>query len=168
MFHSLRPHGLKPSRFLSPGITQAQILGCHFLPQGILLTQGSNPHLLGLLHWQADFFFLPLLVTWTQYILGESESHSVVSNSLQPHGLHSPWNSPSQNTGGTPFPSPGDLPDTGIEPRSPALRADSLTADPPRTPKNTGVGSLSLLQGGSPGPRNQTRVSCIAGSFFSN
>ena len=29
----------------------------------------------------------------------ESESHSVVSNSLQPHGLYSPWNSPGQNTG---------------------------------------------------------------------
>ena len=30
---------------------------------------------------------------------GESESHSAVSNSLQPHGLYSPWNSPGQNTG---------------------------------------------------------------------
>ena len=29
----------------------------------------------------------------------ESESHSVMSNSLQPHGLYSPWNSPGQNTG---------------------------------------------------------------------
>ena len=29
----------------------------------------------------------------------ESESHSVVSNSLQPHGPYSPWNSPGQNTG---------------------------------------------------------------------
>ena len=29
----------------------------------------------------------------------ESESPSVVSNSLQPHGLYSPWNSPGQNTG---------------------------------------------------------------------
>ena len=28
-----------------------------------------------------------------------SESHSAVSNSLRPHGLYSPWNSPSQNTG---------------------------------------------------------------------
>ena len=28
-----------------------------------------------------------------------SESHSVVSNSLQSHGLYSPWNSPGQNTG---------------------------------------------------------------------
>ena len=29
----------------------------------------------------------------------ESESHSVVSNSLQPHGLYNPWNSPGQNPG---------------------------------------------------------------------
>ena len=29
----------------------------------------------------------------------ESEIHSVVSSSLQPHGLYSPWNSPGQNTG---------------------------------------------------------------------
>ena len=30
---------------------------------------------------------------------------------------------------GLPFPSPGDLPDPGIEPRSPASRADALTSD---------------------------------------
>ena len=30
-----------------------------------------------------------------------------------------------------PFPSPGDLPDPGIEPRSPALLADTLTSEPP-------------------------------------
>ena len=44
------------------------------------------------------------------------------------------------------FPSPGDLPNPGIKPRSPALQADSLPADPLRKPKNTGEGSLSLLQ----------------------
>ena len=32
---------------------------------------------------------------------------------------------------GLPFPSPGDLPDPGIEPRSPALKADALTSEPP-------------------------------------
>jgi len=31
-------------------------VGCHDLLQGIFLTQGSNPHLLHLLHWQADSF----------------------------------------------------------------------------------------------------------------
>ena len=30
-----------------------------------------------------------------------------------------------------PFPPPGDLPDPGTEPRSPALQADSLLSDPP-------------------------------------
>ena len=47
---------------------------------------------------------------------------------------------------GEPFPSPGDLPNSGIKPRSPVLQADSLPAEPLRKPKNTGVGSLSLLQ----------------------
>ena len=56
----------------------------------------------------------------------ESETHSVVSDSLWPHGLYSPWNSPDQNTG---------------------------------------VGSLSLLQGGSFQPRHWTLVSPIAGGF---
>ena len=32
---------------------------------------------------------------------------------------------------GSPAPSPGDLPDPGIEPRSPALQADSLPSEPP-------------------------------------
>ena len=32
---------------------------------------------------------------------------------------------------GLPFPSPGDLPDPGLEARSPALRADTLPSEPP-------------------------------------
>ena len=35
-----------------------------------------------------------------------------------------------------PFPSPGDLPDSGIEPGSPALQADALTSEPPGKPKD--------------------------------
>ena len=35
---------------------------------------------------------------------------------------------------GLPFPSPGDLPDPGIEPRSPALQADSSPSEPPGKP----------------------------------
>ena len=48
------------------------------------------------------------------------------------------------------FPPTGDLPKPGIKPRSPALQADSLPAEPPGKPKNTAVGSLSLLQGTFP------------------
>ena len=33
--------------------------------------------------------------------------------------------------GGLPFPSPGDLPNPGIEPGSPAFQADALTSEPP-------------------------------------
>ena len=40
-----------------------------------------------------------------------------------------------------------DLPNPGIEPRSPALQEDSLPSEPPGKPKNTGVGSLSILPG---------------------
>ena len=39
-----------------------------------------------------------------------------------------------------------DLPNPGIEPRSPTSQADSLPAEPPGKPQNTGVGSLFLLQ----------------------
>ena len=47
---------------------------------------------------------------------------------------------------GLPCPFPGDLPNPGIDPRSPALQADSLPAEPQGKIKSTGVGSLSLLQ----------------------
>ena len=67
-------------------------------------------------------------------------SCSVVSGSLQPHGLYVAYQD-SPSTGfsrqeywsGLPFPSPGDLPNPGIEPRSPALEAGALTSEPPGT-----------------------------------
>ena len=45
------------------------------------------------------------------------------------------------------FPSSRDIPNPGIEPKSPTLQADSLPAEPQGKPQNTGVGSQSLLQG---------------------
>ena len=76
----------------------------------------------------------------------ESESLSVVSNSLWLHGLYSSWNSPGHGTKVEPFPSPGHLPNPGIEPMFPTLQADSLPVEPQGKPKSTGVSSLSLLQ----------------------
>ena len=43
-------------------------------------------------------------------------------------------------------PSPGDLSNPGIKPRSPPLQVDSLPSEPTGKPKNTGVVGLSLLQ----------------------
>ena len=58
----------------------------------------------------------------------KSESLSVLSNSLQPHGLSSLWNSPGQNTGvGSLSVLQGDLPYPGIEP---TLQVASLPAEP--------------------------------------
>ena len=52
---SLRPHGWKPTRLLCPWDSPGKNtgVGCHAVLQGIFLTQGSNPCLLRLLHWQA-------------------------------------------------------------------------------------------------------------------
>ena len=47
---------------------------------------------------------------------------------------------------GLPYSPPGDLPNPGTEPRSPALQANSLPSESPGKPENTGVGSLSLLR----------------------
>ena len=63
-----------------------------------------------------------------------SESHSVVSNCLWSHGIvHGVLQA--RIWSGQLFPSPGDHPNPGIEPRSPTLQADSLPAELPGKPK---------------------------------
>ena len=49
------------------------------------------------------------------------------------YSLLCPWNSPDKNSGvgSQPFPPPRDLPDSGVEPGSPPLQADSLLSKPP-------------------------------------
>ena len=66
---------------------------------------------------------------------------------------------------GKPFPSPGDLPNPGIEPRSPTLQEDSLPGEPQGKPKSTGGVSLSLLQWIFL-TQELNQVFCIAGEFF--
>ena len=66
---------------------------------------------------------------------GETVSHSVVSDSLRHHGpRQAPLSmrfSRQQYWGALPFPSPGDLPDPGIELGSPTLQADSFPSESP-------------------------------------
>ena len=93
--------------------------------------------------WPNSWKSLPLPQnSWNNTPTHESESFSVVSNSLGPMGFSRPeyWN-------GYPFHSPWDLPNPGIKPRSPTLQTDSLPAEPQGKPKHTEVGSLSFLQG---------------------
>ena len=56
-------------------------VGCHALPQGIFLTQGLNPHLLHLLHWQAGSLL--------QHRLGSPLPALVPSSCVT---LDKPWN----------------------------------------------------------------------------
>ena len=64
-------------------------------------------------------------------------------------------------------PPPGDIPNPGLKPRSPALQAYSWPSEPPGKPKNTGVGSL-FFSGGSSWSRSRTKMSFIAGGFFTS
>ena len=45
---------------------------------------------------------------------------------------------------GLPFPAPGDLPNTGIEPVSPALQADSSLSEPPGKPLEGKLGTICI------------------------
>ena len=92
-----------------------------------------------------------------------SESCSVVSDSLWPRTVHGilqarilEW---------VPFAFSRGSSQPGIEPMSPTLLVDSLSAEPHGKPKNTGVGRLSLLQRIFL-TQELNRVSCIAGGFF--
>ena len=50
---------------------------------------------------------------------------------------------------GLPFPSPGDLPNPGIEPGSPALEANTLTSEPPGKPQSSGFPLVVILISGN-------------------
>ena len=91
-------------------------------------------------------------------------SHSAVSSSLLPHvacqAPLSPGYLRQEYWSGLPFPPPGDLPNQGMEPTSPALQAIScfagafFTVEPPGKP-------IYIY-----GHRDRTQVSCIVGDFF--
>ena len=139
---------------------------------------------------------------------------SVVTDFLQPHVLYVACQAPlsmeilqTRILEWVAMPSSRGSSQPGIKPRSPTLEVDFLLSEPLGKPKNTGVGSLSLLQrifptqesnqgllhcrqilyqlshqgsprilewvaypfsSGSSQLRNQTRVSCITGGFFTN
>ena len=86
------------------------------------------------------------LRNWQQFRQWKSERKSRVRLFVTPY---SPWNSLGQNTGVNSLcllKGEGDLPNSRFKPRSPTLQADSLPAEPQGKLKDTGVGSLSLLQ----------------------
>ena len=115
--------------------------GCHSLLQGIFLTQGLNPGL--------------LLCRKMVYHLSHQGSPKIcitcmcacmLSHFSYVQLFATPWAIAHQAPLSMgilqarilewlPFPSPGDLPDPGIEPGCPALEADALTSEPPGKPQ---------------------------------
>ena len=66
-------------------------------------------------------------VRWSRSVVSDSAILWTVAHQVPP----SMGFSRQKYWSGSPFPSPGDLPDPGIKPRSPALQADALTSEPP-------------------------------------
>ena len=77
----------------------------------------------------------------------ESKSHSVMFDSLRPHDLYIPWNSPCQNTGvGSLSLLQGNFPTQGSNPGL-STAGGFFTSWATREAQEYGVGSLSFLQG---------------------
>ena len=72
--------------------------------------------------------FPVLTVTRKANMLSKYVNSSVLPHSLGPHGLFMEF-SRQEYWSGLPFSSPGNPPDSGIEPRFPALQADSLVSE---------------------------------------
>ena len=100
--------------------------------------------------------------------MSESESHLVVSDSLWPHGLYSPWNSPVQNTGvGSLSLLQGIFPTQGSSPGHPHCRRILYQLSHKGSPRILEWVAY-LFSSGSSWLRNWNRVSSIAGRFFTN
>ena len=120
-----------------------------------------------ILEWAAISFSILKLSIW-KWGFRENESCSVLSDSLRSHGLHSPWNSPGQNTGvGSLSLLQGIFP---TQASNPGLRHRRQILY-----QLTHKGSPRILEwvaypfsSGSSQPSNQTGISCIAGGFFTN
>ena len=98
----------------------------------------------------------------------ESESRSVVFDCSRPHGSHSPWNSPGQNTGVGPLSFlQGILPTQGWNPGLPHCRQILYQLSHKGSPRILEWVAYPFSSGSSQ-PRNRTGVSCIAGRFFIN
>ena len=135
----MRPYGLQPLGSTVHGLSQARILEWVAMPS---FRGSSQPRDLTRVSCLAGGFFTteppgkPLKYVLANYLLNrESESRSVVSDSFAtPWTIQSMEFSRPEYWSGRPFLSPGALPNPGIKPRSPALQADSLPAEPQGKP----------------------------------
>ena len=142
------------------GILQARILEWVTFPFSKGSSQPSNPTQVS--HIASRFF--------TNWAIREtlSESHSVVSDSLQLHGLYSPWNSPGQYSGvGSLSLLQEIFSNQGSNPGLPHCRRILYQLSHKGSPRTLEWVAYPFSRGSSR-PKNWTEVSCIAGRFFTN
>ena len=110
MSDSVRPHGLQPTRLLRPWDSPGKNtgVGCHFLLQRMKVESESE-------------------VAQSCPTLSDPMDCSLPGSSVPGFSRQEYWS-------GVPLPSPGDFPNPGIEPGSPALQVDSLPSEPPGKP----------------------------------
>ena len=136
-------------------------------PSWTLLPPPSPYHPSGSSQWSflmhKPFIYLKILKISSVHL-----SPSVVPDSLQLHGLYSPWNSPGRNTGvGSLSPLQGIFPTQGSNPGLPNCRQILYQLSHKGNPRILEWVAYPFSRGSSQ-PRNQTGVSCIAGRFFTN
>ena len=91
-----------------------------------------------------------------------------MSNSLQPHEVYSPWNSPGQNTGvGSLSLLQEIFPTQGLNPGLPHCRQILYQLSHKGNPRILEWVAYPFSRGSSQ-PRDWTQVSCIAGRFFTS
>ena len=115
---------------------------------------------------RAECYILLYLLVWQ--VKNENESQWVVSDSLQRCGLYNPWNSPGQNTGmGSLSLLQGIFPTQGSNPGLPHCWWILYQLSHKGSPRILEWVAYPFSSRSS-WPRNWTRVSCIAGGFFTN
>ena len=142
----IQDNTLKPKSRIQSDIRNNQPVGMHKSPTDIRIPHTAHTKD-GLRSQGSPEFEIPsnsdscsqLLTSplvYIQWYVCVCEKISVMSHSLWPHGLCLPGSSVhglsrQEYWSGLPRPPPGDLPNPGIKPRFPALRADSLPSEPP-------------------------------------
>ena len=114
--------------------------------------------------WASRMSTTQVFLLWSE--VKWSENCSVVSDSLRLHQLYSPWNSPGQNTGvGSLSLLQGIFPTQESNPGLPHCGQILYQLSHKGSPRIREWVAYPCSRGSSQ-PRNQTRVSCIAGGFF--
>ena len=123
----------------------------------------------GLEIWEGkSYWFISQKAKTRSKTESERENCAVVSDSLQPHGLYSPWNSPGQKTGvGSLSLLQGITLTQGLNPGLPHCRWILYQLSHKGSPRVLEWVTYPFSSRSS-WPRNQTGVSCIVGGFFTN